>query len=110
MKRAHDYLPATREALSAMGHQIAAARTRLGWTEAELATRVGVGPQTIRRLEDGAPGTQIGTVFEAAVLLGIPLFNVPASQLSRVAASVRDQLALLPARVDASRPEFDDDF
>jgi transcriptional regulator with XRE-family HTH domain len=110
VKRTHAYLPATRRALEALGAQVGVARRELGWTAAELAERLGVNPQLIGRIEKGAPGTAIGTVFEAAILCGVPLYGVEASGLDEVAHRERDRLALLPARVRSRAPEVDDDF
>ena len=110
MKRARPYLPTTRDALSVLGAQIAVARRELGWTAAELADRVGVSAPVVSRLENGHPTIQIGTVFEAAVLCGVRLFGVEASELSRLAAEERTRKALLPARVRTTRVELDDDL
>ena len=110
MKRSRPHLPATLDALSALGSQIAVARRELGWTSAELAERVGVSPPVISRLENGHPTTQIGTVFEAAVICGVRLFGAGASGLGILAAEERNRKALLPTRVRAARVELDDDF
>lgn len=110
MKKARAYLPATLDAVSVMGAQIGAARRELGWTAAELADRVGVSAPVIARLENGAPGTAIGTVFEAAVLCGVALFGVDSSGLRMVTELERTRLALLPTRVRKRAVEVDDDF
>lgn len=80
-KQQHAYLPATLDAVQALGAQVAAARRELGWTAAELAGRLGVTPALVSRIEKGAPGTAIGTVLEAAVVCGVPLFGVDATDL-----------------------------
>jgi transcriptional regulator with XRE-family HTH domain len=108
LRRPH--LPATQAALSALSAQIATARRELGWTQAELATRLGVTKATLSRIESGAPGTAIGLVFDAAAICGVRLFGVDASDLARVAEVERARLALLPARVRKTLPEVDDDF
>lgn len=109
-KRSHAYLPATREALAALGAQIAAARRELRWTATELAGRLGVTPSVVSRIEAGAPGTAIGTVLEAAVVCGVPLFGVDARDLGTVADRERARVALLPQRVRPRTPEISDDF
>lgn len=109
-KRTRTYLPATHDALAVLGAQIAAARRQLGWTAAELAGRVGVSAPLISRIENGHPTTQIGTVFEAAVLCGVPLFGTDTTGLSRLAHAERDRAALLGARVRKAPVEIDDDF
>lgn len=110
MKREHTYVPATLEAVEALGAQIAAARRELGWTAADLAGRLGVTPQLVGRIERGSPGTAIGTVLEAAVVCGVPLFGVDAAHLGRAADQARARLALLPERVRVRTPELDNDF
>jgi transcriptional regulator with XRE-family HTH domain len=99
MKRTRQYLPATLDAVAALGAQIAAARRELGWTAAELAERVGVSAPLISRIENGRPTAQIGTVIEAAVICGLPLFGADAAGLSAIATGERRRLALLPERV-----------
>ncbi|GEP33452.1 transcriptional regulator [Nocardioides szechwanensis] len=109
-KKTRAPLPATLDALAVLGAQIAAARREVGWTAAELAERVGASAPVISRIENGHATTQIGTVFDAAVLCGVPLFTPDAVTLSRLAASSRTQLALLPSRVRPQRVDLDDDF
>jgi transcriptional regulator with XRE-family HTH domain len=110
VKRGHTYLPETRNALAILGAQIAAARRELGWTAAELAERVGVSAPLISRIENGRPTSQIGTVFEAAILCGVPLFGEDRADLGAVARSERNRLALLPARVHHRPTVIDNAF
>ncbi|MGA8257021.1 MAG: helix-turn-helix transcriptional regulator [Nocardioides sp.] len=109
-KRTRTTLPATQDALAVLGTQIAVARRELGWTASELAQRVGVSAPLISRIENGHPTTQVGTVFDAAVLCGVPLFAPDTATLSRLAANARTQLALIPSRVRRERVELTDDF
>lgn len=112
-KKERAYLPATSLVLDILGSQIAAARRELGWSAADLGGRLGVTPQLVTRMERGAPGTAIGTVFEAAVVCGVPLFGVdpadPAS-LRAIAEREHSRLALLPSRVRRKPVVVDDDF
>lgn len=110
MKRSHAYLPATSSAVHALGSQIGAARRELGWTAAELAGRLGVTPALVARIEKGAPGTAIGTVFEAAVVCGVPLFGADRDGMTEVAERARTRLVLLPQRVRPRPVEIDDAF
>ena len=105
--------PATTLALAALGFQIAAARKELGWTAVELAGRIGVTPQLVTRIEKGAPSTAIGTVLEAAVICGVPLFGIDPSDrdaLSELADKERTRVALLPSRSRRKPVVADDDF
>lgn len=104
------HLPAALDALTVLGAQIAQARRDLGWTAVELAERVGVSAPVISRIENGSPVTQIGSVFDAAVICGVPLFGGPRHELGRLAARARDRLTLLPSRVRPHRTDVDDDF
>lgn len=103
-------LPATRDALAVLGAQIAAARRELGWTAAELAERLGISPPLVSRIESGNPSVQVGTMFDAAVLCGVPLFAADPADLSRLADAERNRLALLPRRVRHQRVDLSDDF
>lgn len=104
------YLAATREAISALGSEIAAGRRRLRWTQADLAARLGVTRQLVARIERGEPKVAVGTVLEAAVIVGVPLFGVDRNHISLVADRARAQAALLPSRVRQASVEISDDF
>lgn len=97
-----------RDAGRLLGLQIAQGRRRRRYTVAELAERVGVSVVTIRKVERGDPSVAIGTVFEAATIVGVPLFNVDRSELGSLIAREADRLALLPSRVDEPVPVNDD--
>jgi transcriptional regulator with XRE-family HTH domain len=94
------------EAVRILGESIRAARLRRGWSVAVLAERAGVTTQTIARIERGAPGVAIGTVFEAAHLTGVDLYGGNRDQVGRMVTS---DLALLPQR-GRGRREADNDF
>lgn len=102
--------PPARDAVRILGEMIRAARLRRGMTAAELAVRVNVSRGVIQRIEAGEAGTSIGAAFEAAVVLGIPLFDVPAGSLGAVLAQKREINTLLPQRAfqaAQSKPEND---
>lgn len=109
-RRTHVYLPATLDAARVLGTQIAIARRELGWTAAELAGRIGATPALVARIEKGSPSTALGTVLEAAVVCGVPLFGVDAADLPGTADRSRATLALLPQRVRPPAVEISDDF
>lgn len=104
------YLPATRDAVATIGAEVAAARKGLGWTQDELASRLGTSRQLVARIERGSEQVAIGSVLEAALLVGVPLFGVDRSQVSLVADRARAQAALLPARVRRAPVAISDDF
>lgn len=100
--------PSTLEAIQMLATAIRAGRLRRGWTVRQLAERVGVSHATITAVEAGRPGVAIGTVLEAATLVGVPLFSVSDAERTVHGALKRAELALLPA---SARPRpVDDDF
>lgn len=64
------------------------------------------------RVENGDPRVAIGTVFELAMLVGMPLFDQDTAKETRqLAVQLEDRVALLGQRVREPRqPEVDDDF
>jgi len=99
----------TSEALRLLATSIRAARISRGWTEAELAERVGVSRATIANVEAGRSGVAIGTVLEAAILVGVPLFAEDDDRRRTFAELKHAELALLPATARPRR-KIDDDF
>ncbi|WP_338668259.1 helix-turn-helix transcriptional regulator [Pseudodesulfovibrio methanolicus] len=99
-----------REAAILLGQLIRAGRKERGWTAGELADRAGISRRTLQRIEKGDPGCQIGGVFEAAALVGVPLFEAEPSALTRQVRQMEDKLRLLPRSVRVKTREVDDDF
>jgi len=100
-----------REGLGLFGGMIRAARIQRGMTAAELASRAGVSRGVVQRTEAGDPGVAIGSVFEMASILGIPLFDADLGRLGSIAGHQRDINALLPKRAfQASQSKPDNDF
>jgi transcriptional regulator with XRE-family HTH domain len=108
-KRYPTYSRYTRSVLELLGEQIKLARIRRGWSEKALAERSGVDRGTVRNVEAGNPRVAIGTSFEIASLVGVPLFSEDQSTLSRELSRSREMLALLPKKVQPKR-SIDDDF
>ena len=67
------YSRTTREALQLMGGQVRLARKQRKMSEADLAARIGIARSTLQLIEKGHPKVEIGLMFEAATLLGVPL-------------------------------------
>lgn len=109
-KKRHTYTRLTTDAAQVLGTLIARARRARGWTAAELGERVGVSARTISNLEHGSPTVALGTAFEAATMLGVPLFAAEGPELAALARQGRETLALLPSRVYHPRTPVDDDF
>lgn len=104
------YSGTTRDALALMGGQIRLARKQRMMSETDLAARIGISRSTLQLIEKGNPKVEVGLVFEAAVLLGVPLFVHDPSGLSDQMARVDDKLALLPHSVRRPRAGVKDDF
>lgn len=77
------YSRVTREALALMGGQIRLGRKQRRMSEADLSERIGIARSTVQLIEKGHPKVEIGLVFEAAILVGVPLFVSEPSGLSR---------------------------
>jgi len=108
MKVTRRYSGATREAVVLLGQEVRLARKQRRWTVRDLAERLGASPATVLKIEQGAPTVAIGTVFEAATLVGIQLYQDP--QRRRIEQEhVAALLAALPTRV-ARANQPDDDF
>ncbi len=105
----------TSEAVKVLGMQIKAARLEKGWSESELAERAGVSRTFVRAVESGKPQSEIGSAFEMAFLVGLPLFDPqgdkpdPARMNALSAQSVR-LLSALPKRAAKPKLELNDDF
>jgi transcriptional regulator with XRE-family HTH domain len=98
------------EAVVLLGQLIRAGRKERGWTARELADRAGVSRRTLQRIENGDPSCRIGGVFEAASLVGVPLFEAEPPALARQVRQMEDKLRLLPRSVRVKTREVDDDF
>lgn len=97
------------EALGLLGEQIRIGRRVRRWTQAELAERAGVSVRTLNRVEHGDPRVSLGTAFELAHLVGVPLFQPDRERLSMDLDRTRARSALLPQRIRRGN-EIDDDF
>ncbi len=100
----------TSEAVTLFGLQIKQARKQLRMTESELAERVGISRTTLQKIEKGDPFVEIGLAFEAAVLVGVPLFQMEGARLASGIETLKDKLALLPKAIRKSRSDVNDDF
>ncbi len=110
MKRKRSYSRVTKQALSVFGKLIRVGRTTRGMTAQDLADRANISRTTLHNIEKGAPGPEIGTVFEVAALVGVRLFDADDSTLTVQNARLYEKLTLLPKSVRVSKQEVDDDF
>jgi len=104
------YSNRTLQVIKIFASQIRLARKTHKWSIAELAERVGTTRPTIQQIEQGNPATALGLYFEAANILGIPLFDTDANQMTALQKQLDMSLSLLPKRIDKNRSEVFDDF
>lgn len=109
MKSPRALSPLSLEAVRLLGANVRLGRGERRWTVAELAERVGVSEATMLKVEHGDPGVRLGIAFEAAALVGVPLFDEDDSRRALEATRLEDRLAVLPQRVRQPL-EVDDDF
>lgn len=110
MAKQRTYSRYASEAILLMGEQIKLGRKQRRWTEQDLAARAGISRGTLQKIEKGDPGCALGLVFEAAVLVGMELFEQEGPPLTGLAERTRDHLTLLPRRIRPATKAVDDDF
>ena len=100
----------SREAITLLGQLIQANRIKRKIGVEELATRVGISRDMLYRIERGDPRCNIGAVFEAATIVGVPLFEEEPGRLSSRIREQAELLRLLPKAVRKSDAVVNDDF
>ncbi len=110
-KRPRPRSPYAIEAARLLGAQIRLARRERRWSQDELAERAGITARTVYKIEHGDLSVGLGAAFEAAALLGVPLFHAERSRLGADLDRTEARSALLP-RPTRPRPtdEVNDDF
>lgn len=108
-KRQHAYSTTVHDAAGLLGAEIAQARIARRWTVRELAERAGVSPATLQKVERGNPSVALGTAFDVATLVGVPLFYADGSRLADEAARAR-RPTLLSRAVRHPRGKLDNEF
>jgi transcriptional regulator with XRE-family HTH domain len=108
MPKPRTYSKVTQEAAKLLGKQIKIARKQRGWSENELAERAGIARATVQKIERGDLGCAMGLIFEAAVLVGVKLFDT--DSLKAHTKHADEILALLPKHSHASKRVVNDAF
>ncbi|EUB98037.1 transcriptional regulator, XRE family [Rhizobium sp. CF080] len=93
-----------------LGKLIRIGRAERGLTAQELADRAGISRTTLSTIEKGAPGPEIGIVFEVASLVGVRLFEYDERILQIHNSRLDEKLTLLPRSVRHTVKVVDDDF
>jgi transcriptional regulator with XRE-family HTH domain len=99
-----------REAVTVLGQLIRINRLERKLSVAQLAERVGVSRDMMQRIELGDPRCAIGLVFEAATIVGVPLFGEDRGKLALLVSEQDEKLRLLPKAVRKTRVVVKDDF
>lgn len=110
MARPRAYSPYAVEAAQLLGAQVRLARRERRWSVQELADRAGISPPTLRKIERGDPTAVLGSAFEVAALVGVPLFHDDRSRMSLDLDRTRNRAALLPGRSRRRGGSVNDDF
>ena len=110
-KRPRPHSPYAVDAARLLGAEIRLARRRRRWSQDELAARAGITTRTVYKIEHGDLSVGLGAAFEAAALLGVPLFHADRSRLSVDLDHAEARSALLP-RPRRTHPDDEvmDDF
>lgn len=105
------YTKTTVEAVRLLGQLIKLARKRRRMSETELSERANISRSTVRKIEIGDPSINIGLAFEAASVVGVPLFSAEGStSLKMQNQIVSDKLALLSHKPSKNDTELKDNF
>lgn len=110
MRVTRSYSRATKQTLSLLGKLIKAGRLERGLTTEDLSERAGITRKTLRKIENGEAGSEIGIVFEVAALVGVRLFDLDDRTLQMHNTRLDEKLTLLPKSVRHRKQEVDDDF
>ena len=100
----------SRDAAALLGALIREARNERKLTAQELADRAGISRGLLQRIEKGNLKCEIGAVFEVATIVGVKLFDVNESALTKALRQTREKLALLPKSVRKKSKTVRDDF
>jgi transcriptional regulator with XRE-family HTH domain len=98
------------EALEVLAQMIRAGRMDRKMTAQEMANRAGISRPLLRRIESADPSCAIGSVFEVAVIAGVPLLGGEPDWLETQHSALREKLSLLPQRVRKPKRVIRDDF
>ncbi len=92
------------------GAQVRQGRIRRGWTVRELAERAGISTDTVLKVEHGQPSVALGTAFDLAVLVGVPLYYDDRGRLATEATLAAERATLMARRVRPVAVEPDYEF
>jgi transcriptional regulator with XRE-family HTH domain len=100
----------SRDAAALLGSLIREARHARKLTAQELADRAGISRGLLQRIEKGNLKCEIGAVFEVATIVGVKLFDVDESTMTKYLRQTKEKLILLPKSVRKKSKVVRDDF
>lgn len=106
----HVYSRTVTYAAELLGAEIRQARLERRWSVRELAERAGVSTGTLQKVEHGDPSVSLGTAFDVATLVGVPLFYSDRERLADEAVRTRRRPVLLPSAVRKRARDLDNAF
>jgi transcriptional regulator with XRE-family HTH domain len=106
----HVYSRTVTAAAELLGAEVRRARLERRWSVRELAERAGVSTGTLQKVEHGDPSVSLGTAFDAAALVGVPLFYSDRERLTDEAVRARRRPVLLPSAVRRRARDLDNAF
>lgn len=89
---------------------IKTARLEKGLSQDNLAKRINISRYSVMAIEKGDPKVSIGIVFEAASIVGVPLFAESEQELQKLNTITSGYNSLLPKRVRHKKRPVDDNF
>jgi transcriptional regulator with XRE-family HTH domain len=100
----------SRDAAALLGSLIREARHARKLTAQELANRAGISRGLLQRIEKGNLKCEIGAVFEVATIVGVKLFDVDESTMTKYLRQTKEKLILLAKSVRKKSKVVRDDF
>ena len=100
----------TLSAIQLLGQLIREQRIKKKINTTELALRSGISRSLLHRIESGDPSCSIGAFFEVATVVGVPLFNLDETSITKAINHQQEKLTLLPSKIRPSQINFNDDF
>jgi len=100
----------TQDAVQLVACLIRTARIERKIATQEVADRAGISRGLLQRIEKGDLKCGIGAVFEVATIVGVRLFDMEQTTLSKQLKQLDDKLTLLPKSIHKSSSELNDDF
>lgn len=100
----------TQDAVQLIARLIRSSRVERKLTTQEVAERAGISRGLLQRIEKGDFKCGIGAVFEVATIVGVRLFDMEQTTLTKQIKRLDDKLTLLPKSIRKKPRPVNDDF